>query len=116
MITANQMTKMVLCKGVNHTNDPDTIREQLLRDLLLEQRMLKIVRVLGVAFCLIFLLGFCLTWQSNTLDDFSPTGYLKDLSSPDSIWLCLFSDVLTLLLVMVTTLVVFYRILSYSGD
>lgn len=73
-----------------------------------------VIRSLGVAFCLAFLLGYYCTWQSNILDDFSPTGYLKDLSNPSDIWVCLAINVFAFVGVNLTALIMCYRVIKYG--
>lgn len=69
-----------------------------------------VFRSLGITFCLTFLSVFCCTWQSNTMDYFSPTGHLKDVSDPICVWVCLFIDVSSFVLVNLLTLITCYRI------
>jgi hypothetical protein len=76
----------------------------------------KLIRSIGLAFCVVFLLSLCWVWRACIEMDYGPTGIWKDLTNPSSIWFCLFVDIAIFLPIILMTFLTLYHVLNYSGD
>ena len=88
----------------------DQENQAFFKSALLSQGRRKVLKFFGLAGGIGCLLFFCLVWQSNMLDDYSPTGLWKELSNPSSVWFYFFIDIMFFLLITITSVVLFWSV------